>query len=54
VKGSGDNSLDHSRLGRGGTAWRSNTPGFGGMGIGGRPTRFVLRPLSFRAVGLVR
>src|SRR5450755_1386779 len=32
-------------LGGGGPAWRDNALNFGVMGIGGRPTRFVLRPL---------
>ena len=41
---SGDNHPDPSRFGCGCTTWRDNTPGFGGMGIGGRTAWFVLQP----------
>ena len=50
----GDHAAHRSWLGRGGAARRDHAPGLGDLGTGGRPARFVLRPLSHRAAGLIR
>ena len=53
-RGHGDRTPDRSWLGRGRAARRDHPPDLGDMGAGARAARFVLRPLSRRAVRLIR
>ncbi len=50
----GDRSADHSWPGRGRAARRDHPPDNRGMGADARPAGFVLRPLSRRAIRLIR